>query len=81
MPAWDPEQQSVPSVPIAFFPASFQQRVERFHENPGIRELPSDTTCRTLEAWYLADLGETHDCADCGVHPVEENIDGLELEK
>lgn len=24
-------------------PSSFQQRVERFHENPGVRELPADT--------------------------------------
>lgn len=54
----------------------------------GLGEVPEwvslslrESTCRTLEAWYLADLGETHDCADCGVHPVEENIDGLELEK
>ncbi|MBZ3878128.1 Exocyst complex component 3-like protein 2 [Sciurus carolinensis] len=28
---------------LAEFLQSFQQRVERFHENPGIRELPSDT--------------------------------------
>nr|XP_048289296.1 exocyst complex component 3-like protein 2 [Myodes glareolus] len=28
---------------LAEFLQSFQQRVERFHENPGIRELPSET--------------------------------------
>ncbi|XP_028634552.1 exocyst complex component 3-like protein 2 [Grammomys surdaster] len=28
---------------LAEFLQSFQQRVERFHENPGVRELPSDT--------------------------------------
>ncbi|XP_015352193.2 exocyst complex component 3-like protein 2 [Marmota marmota marmota] len=31
----------MPTAPSS--PPSFQQRVERFHEHPGIRELPSDT--------------------------------------
>jgi hypothetical protein len=30
-------------VSCTFPPPSFQQRVERFHENPGIRELPPDS--------------------------------------
>lgn len=38
-------QQGTPVQPssICRAPTSFQQRVERFHENPGVRELLPDT--------------------------------------
>lgn len=32
-----------PFLPPATPPSSFQQRVERFHESPGVRELPPET--------------------------------------